>query len=394
MKKHLIAAAVAASVAVPALAQNVTIWGVFDVSVSAVNNVPTGASAANLVGNAGTPGAGLAGGSPGAFAAGTATGSATAMTDGQISSNRWGMRGTEDLGGGLSALFYVEGDVVTNGETHNSGVFRRGAYAGIASKTMGELTLGLRTNPVIATNGALMPVSGNGVSTITSGALGFSDFYTRNAITYTSPSMGGLVVQGQWGLSNDATDGNEGSVKAGSLAYTSGPLQIRAAMQQRVGAAANNAVSGANAAAAAAASSDKRTTLFGIRYQVTNELSLGFASFMNKIDAYNAANLFDINGNQFGLGYQLNPAVLLGYNYTTAEGSKFSNLQARYALSKRTTAYAQYNTVDNGATVGFSPIAINSNTTGRNQIDGCISGGCAVLGAKQSSFGLGVMHSF
>jgi predicted porin len=393
MKKHLIAAAVTAAVALPAMAQNVTLFGFIDASVSAVNNIPLAVGAAANVGNAGAPGAGLAGGSPGAFAAGTATGSATALTDGQVSSSRWGMRGSEDLGGGLTALFYLESDIVTNGESHSSGLFRRGAYVGIASKDMGELTLGLRTNPVIATNGALMPVGGNGVGTLTSGGLGFSDFYTRNAVTYTTPNMGGVVLQGQWGLTNDATDGNEGSVKAGSATYSAGALTIRAAMQQRQG-APGNALSGANAASGASASSDKKTTVLGVSYQVNSALTLALASFANRIDAYNAANVWDLNGNQFGVGYQFSPAILLGYNYTTAESSKMSNLQARYALSKRTTAYAQYVTVDNGTTVGFSPIAINSNTTGRNQIDGCIAGGCGVLGAKQSSFGLGVMHAF
>lgn len=409
MKKHLIAAAVAAAVAAPAMAQNVEVFGVLDVSVSSLTGIPTATGDATLTGSAARPGAArIPGGTspgnwaPAAFQAGTATGPVTALSDGQISSSRWGIRGTEDLGGGMKALFHLEGDVnLSNGMTHDAGLFRRGAYAGLSDPRMGELTFGLRINPVIATNGALMPVSGNAVSTITSGALGFADFFTRNAITYTSPNLSGLVVQGQLGLSNDSTDATQGAVKAASGAYQLGGLSLRAAWQQRNGADGNNAGAGANPATATA-SSEKRTSLVGASYKVSSDLTLAAATFSNRISAYRGATIWDFSGTQFGVGYQLNPALLLGLNYTSAEGSKMTNMQARYALSKRTTAYVQYNSVDNGTNLAFSPIATNSNSTGTssgaaavsNQIDGCFAGNCGVLGAKQTSVGLGVIHAF
>ncbi|WP_408457339.1 porin [Paraburkholderia fungorum] len=58
--------------------------------------------------------------------------------------NRWGLKGTEDLGGGLSAVFQLEnGFSVNNGSALPNGqMFGRQAYVGLASNDMGALTFG------------------------------------------------------------------------------------------------------------------------------------------------------------------------------------------------------------------------------------------------------------
>jgi len=130
MKKHLIAAAVAAAVAAPAMAQNVSLYGAIDASVASVNNITSGTSVS------------------------------MAYLDGAVTSSIWGIRGSEDLGGGLRAIFQVEGNIGTNnGGSSQAGLWRRAAYAGVAGG-FGEITLGIRVNPVIAANGALMPAGG------------------------------------------------------------------------------------------------------------------------------------------------------------------------------------------------------------------------------------------
>ncbi len=63
--------------------------------------------------------------------------------DGVSYGNRWGVKGTEDLGGGLKAVFKLEsGFHLGNGQISNGGsLFGRQAYVGIQSD-WGTLTFG------------------------------------------------------------------------------------------------------------------------------------------------------------------------------------------------------------------------------------------------------------
>jgi len=306
-----------------------------------------------------------------------------------LNSSRWGIRGSEDLGGGLRAVFSFEGDVeLQNGTTHSSGVFRRAANVGVASKDFGEVTFGLRLNPLIATNGALMPVAGNIVSTLTGGALGYNDFFTRNAITYTSPTMAGLQVQLQTGFSQDTESSKDGSMRAGSAVYSNGPVTIRAAMQQRQGTTDTAIASGANGTAF-----DSKAWVAGVRFQATPQLSVAAAYHTNVIKTMAGATNYDLSATQIGVGYQMSPTVLLGAVRTTGEESTMTNLQLRYTLSKRTFAYVTHNMVDNSAKIAFAPVGFSSSTTVQH-VDGCVGGACGILGAKQSATAIGLSHNF
>lgn len=84
MKKSLLAVAVVAALPVVAQAQsNVTMYGLLDASLGFTDRN----------GTSGAPG------------------KATQVMSGVQSTNRWGVRGSEDLGGGLSAVFNLEGRV-------------------------------------------------------------------------------------------------------------------------------------------------------------------------------------------------------------------------------------------------------------------------------------------
>jgi general bacterial porin, GBP family len=110
MKKTLIVAAVAASFATAANAQSsVTLYGLIDAGFTYVNNE---------------------------VATNTAKGSAAAfrMTSGNINGSRWGLRGTEDLGGGMKAIFTLENGFNLNNGTLGQGgrQFGRQAFVGIS----------------------------------------------------------------------------------------------------------------------------------------------------------------------------------------------------------------------------------------------------------------------
>ena len=78
MNKHLFAVAAAAALAAPAMAQtsSVTLYGIADAALVSTSN--------------------------------SAGSRRTAIDSGVLQSSRFGFRGTEDLGGGLSALFVLE----------------------------------------------------------------------------------------------------------------------------------------------------------------------------------------------------------------------------------------------------------------------------------------------
>jgi predicted porin len=96
-------------------------------------------------------------------------------------------------------------------------------------------------------------------------------------------------------------------------------------------------------------------------------------------------------GNQMGAGYTTG-AWTLGATLTKAEDSKMTNLQARYALSKRTNLIGQYGIADNSAKnlVNFNPLAFNTST----QPAAIIDGASAVANTKVTAMGVALTHSF
>jgi predicted porin len=310
--------------------------------------------------------------------------SATVYGDGSVFSPILGFKGTEDIGGGLKAGFDLQTDVQTNnGGENQNGQFRRQANSSLAG-SFGEVKLGITTNPIIATNGALMPTgaNGNSVSTSASSALGYADFYTKNAVTYTSPNVMGLVAQVQKGMSNNIESGSEGSVTAYSLAYVNGPLEVRYAAQDRKAAAAGTANSGANPSTATAASTARESSVFGAKYTV-GQWSAAAARLESTTSGVK------LTANQVGAAYTTGPWTL-GAALTKAHGSKLTVTQARYALSKRTNLIGMYNIADNQATVKFNPIAFNTGNSPATITDTY----AATANKKQTAIGVGITHSF
>jgi predicted porin len=372
MKKTLVAIAALASVS--AFAQSsVTLYGQFDAGVYSLKDQ------------------------------GASKKSGVVYGDGATFSNILGFKGTEDIGGGLKAGFDFQTDVQTNnGGSNTSGLFRRQANGNIEGG-FGQVKLGLTTNPIIATNGALMPTgaNGNSVSTSTSSAMAYSDFYTKNAVTYTSPAMMGLTAQIQKGFSNNLDSASQGSVLAYSLAYANGPLEIRYAAQDRKAAAstvlsASNAKLSGTATQIAAPDVNKESSVLGVKYTV-GAWSVGVATMQSKkaADASVAtAKTIEQTGNQMGVGYTTG-AWVLGGALTKSEGSKLTVLQARYALSKRTNIIGTYGIADNKASTAadatnFSPIAFNTGA----QPSGIVTGAGGAQGVKSTALGAALTHSF
>lgn len=61
-------------------------------------------------------------------------GSVKRLTSGGQNTSRWGLRGSEDLGGGLKALFQLESGIVIDTGANDSQLFRRQANVGLEGR--------------------------------------------------------------------------------------------------------------------------------------------------------------------------------------------------------------------------------------------------------------------
>ena len=155
-----------------------------------------------------------------------------AMTSGNESGSRWGLKGSEDLGGGLKTIFQLEnGFNSTTGKLgQGSREFGRQAFVGLSGTTWGTVTLGRQYDPVVD---LVQPVQGDnylgGVFT-SPGDVDNADNSVRfnNAIKWASPSWGGLTAEAMYAAGGVAGSTSNGQSYAAALAYNSGPLALAA----------------------------------------------------------------------------------------------------------------------------------------------------------------------
>ncbi len=453
MKKSLFALAALGAFASAAQAQSsVTLYGIIDAgAVYITNGGIAGSTTIPGLDATGTAAAKIATGAP-------ATGNGFAYYDSAIASSQWGMKGTEDLGGGMKANFTLTGDANTNnGGTNGEGIFRRAAWAGL-SGNFGELRLGTQANPIVTASGALMPLMGNTANGVRS-AVGYSiKDYNRNAIGYLTPVMGGLQLELQYAANNTIDGGwSDGTATNLRAFYSAGNLDINAAYQKRTsmsatgntaqcGATAAYDYTGKNAIAGAAPTVGVGSTsvvcpaanyggdvtgyLAGLKYKITPSIQLGvgwahgegdntnYISGVNVMNGYTATtpvtrtsadkttaaattpSIYNSNVIMLGASYQATPALIVGGSYmvTTADSSQY-NFQARYSLSKRTTAYFQVNMAKNGAgslngsTSAYGNFLVMGGQTGTSP-SVQVQGMAALPNTTQTAYGVGMIHTF
>jgi predicted porin len=213
MKKSLIALAALSAIAGSAVAQSsVTVYGVLDAGYSDISRDVDGAL-------------------------GTGTTARTATTEGQeqkalgfnnFTSSRFGIRGTEDIGGGLSANFVVETGISSNpmagfsqSALNRNAIERgdRGNGATTNGTTIDATSLGNRELNATITN----------KNTNTSAKIGFGSTAIRDIVLGFDAAYGSNVVGNV--LVNDAQFSSNRSVAAG-VTQTFGALTVGAALTQ------------------------------------------------------------------------------------------------------------------------------------------------------------------
>jgi predicted porin len=293
MKKTLIALAAVVATGAAFAQSSVTLYGVADASIVKSTDVSTQMS------------------SSGAFNNGN---------------SRWGVRGSEDLGGGLKAGFnYEAGLKLTDGSANTSGgeQFSRAAWMSL-SGGFGDLRLGRSLTPAFY-GIAAWELTGTANYGVVGSQFGYFNTRASSQIMYTTPNFAGVKVSvGHILKGNNAADLGRTSL---NTTYNNGPVVVGLAYDKLSGAESSKSLGAAYN--------------FGA-FKVAGSLQ----------DPAGVAKGFTIGGGAtFG-------AVSLVLDIARDTEAKDTDLllEAKYALSKRTFAYAAV--VRNGK--GEAPTNVNN----------------------------------
>lgn len=307
MKQKIIAAAVlaACSAAVQAQTNNLTLYGLIDTTVRYSTNE-------NAAGD-----------------------HKTQVTDGVLTGSRWGVRGSEDLGGGLKALTVLESGFAPDTGTSLQGgrLFGRQAFVGLDGAA-GRVLLGRQYTVAHDALGSFEAFSFAN-NAIVGYQLAYTGLRYDNTVKYTQ-SIGPVTLSA--GYTAGETAGGSGA-KAASAMYASGPAQFGVVYQR------TDNVSSAYFGAVPAAQASKQSVWgMGGSYQFEPvKLFLGYTN--NKLDGANYKN--DVLYASFYA--TLTPALhLLGTVHydklksPDADGIRLTSaLMLDYYLSKRTDVYVE-----------------------------------------------------
>jgi predicted porin len=284
--------------------------------------------------------------------------------NGNLSGSRWGLKGAEDLGGGLKAIFQLENGFSPTAGTLGQGgkMFGRQAYVGLTSDQYGMVTLGRQYDPLIDLVQGITADNYFGSAFATAGDVDNYDnsFRVNNAAKYTTPVWNGLQVVAMYAFGGVAgATGAEQSWSA-AVAYSTGPLSLAGGYFY---AANSPATIGIRTTGWTSTSDGTFDGPINSGYATARSLAIGRAAaqyvvgpftmglgYSNAQYSPDGSSVFrdtqKYNTGQGFLNYQLNPSMLLGigYSYTRATGDTAAtyhqvSVGADYNLSKRTDIY-------------------------------------------------------
>lgn len=312
MKKTLIALAAVAATGAAFAQSSVTLYGVADVAVGKTNAAGLGltndkfqAIASNVLNNG---------------------------------NSRFGLKGTEDLGGGLKAGFNFEGGInIANGAGNTSGgqLFSRAANVSLLGG-FGEIRAG-RSLTTSFYSVASWELTGTANYSVVANQFSFGGQGPRSSaqVMYNSPSFGGLTVSASTVLkANGGIDSAATADKSKydlALTYAAGPLTASFAYNKW--------------------SSMDASYVLGGKYDFG---TFAVAGSYNNVGVTGAD---DKKGFTLGVSAPMGPVTLTA-DIARATNAAYKNtdflLEAKYALSKRTFAYAVY--MRDGAVAGAKSV--------------------------------------
>jgi predicted porin len=360
-------AAALAALSAPLYAQNVTLYGLMDVGLERISNVaPNGASLVRMPSITGTL------------------------------PSRWGVRGSEDLGNGLKAVFTLESGFAPDAGTSGQGgrLFGRQAFVGLQGD-WGTATFGRQYTMLFWSFLDADPI---GPQTM---GLGSLDSYIPNTRADNSVAwrgtFNGITAGAHYTLGRDAanpTPNNPAGTNCGGevagdaqacrgwsamVKYDSQPWGAAAAVDVLRGGTGSWAALGLTSSAL----TDRRTLLNG--YGRIAGIKLGGGVLLRDNDGSTTtprSRLLFV-----GASWPVTPALTLDAEWSkltfrnSANGAKMLVARATYALSKRTAVYTSIGRVDNDGASNYA-------------VSGGAPGGNPAAGAGQNGVLVGVRHAF
>ncbi|KWK00206.1 porin [Burkholderia ubonensis] len=375
MNKKLLTAAILAATASAAHAQSsVTLYGLIDAGISFANHSKTATGNDRLF----------------------------KYDDGVAQGSRWGLRGTEDLGGGLKAIFVLENgfNSGTGALGQGGAIFGRQAYVGLSTAQYGTVTFGRQYSFSTDILGANYSTGGNTVAGNYAYHVNDVDQLTssriNNAVKFQSANYAGFTFGALYGFSNSTdfagsagtgTPATGGSSRAYSfgLNYANGPFSLGAAYTdirfpgQSLTPAGTSNYSTTIAGISTGTIRDLRSYGVGGRY-IWGPATAWLLWTRTQFTPVSGSGSF-YNAYEAGVKYAITPALsaAAGYTYTNAtlpgQSTHWNqgDLALDYALSKRTDVYglvvyqqASGNNVP--AQIGSSTSYFNTSGNAQNQL--------------------------
>ena len=344
-------------------AQSVTLYGVIDTGVEYVNHIGAAGSSVVRMPN-------LSGTVP----------------------SRWGLRGTEDLGGGAKALFTLESGFAPDSGTSNQGgrLFGRQAWVGL-SNNWGQISVGRQYTMLFW---ATLDTDLLGPNAYGSSSL---DTYlpnarADNAIAYKG-KFGGVTVGATYSFGRDTV--NAGPSPSGTNCAGENPADTRACREWSamlmyetgkwgVSAAYDSQRGGPGAFAGLTSSAlkDDRLAVGGYALLDRAKIGLGWIGRRNAASATPRSDLF-----YAGVAYDLTPALTLTGEafhlrfHDSPNKAWLGAVRASYAFSKRSSVYATVGYLSNGGNLALS-------------VDSAATGATPVAGGNQLGTMVGIKHVF
>ncbi len=369
MQKKIIALAVAAAFSAPAFADNsnVTIYGVANVSYDIVKaGAPVGSFSSNKVSS---------------------------------NTSRLGLKGSEDIGDGLSAIWQIESLIALDNAGGTFGT--RNTFAGLKSASAGTVLLGRHDTPynistrkfdvfgdTIADNRSIL-----GGGRANNAVAASFDGRQPDVVAYISPNLNGFTGAAAYVAGAEGqTAATQTKGSAWSLAgwYNVDALYASLAYESHDFGTAPGTIGGAGAG------EKEKAWKLGVSYTV-NSLTGNFAyektsdNFGAALGGATGANLWGHSAYYLSGKYAFgSDAIKLAYskagsNATASSGAKQVSIGYDHGLSKRTTVYAQYTKLSNDAAGAYQ---LSPNGTGAP------AAALAVAGATPSAFSFGLKHTF
>ncbi|MBB6583623.1 porin [Ralstonia solanacearum] len=304
--------------------------------------------------------------------------------------SRWGLRGAEDLGGGVKAVFTLESGFNTDTGTAGQGgrLFGRQAWVGLAG-SYGTLTLGRQYSMSFLSLGDADLLGPSQY------AIGSLDTYIPNARTDNTVAykgtFGGLTAGATYSFGRDAAGGvpasgtcaDEQAGSASSCRTVSAMLKYDAATfgvagayeEQRGGAGATASFFNGSAPIPFTNAGDKDRRLIANGYARLGPAKLGIGWIGRTLMSAAGdvrSNLYFINGSYpLTAALTLDAGLLRIINTDQGRSATMAVLRGVYALSRRTALYAQTGYLWNSANAQYTVSGGGGGTTpgrGVNQL--------------------------